>query len=600
MTDGSDRLTAVPCHAERRSPPAVHEGSRRDPDPLGGDDDRQQWGKRMVEHARLMAAGRATAVRLGGLAWAARLVGVGPHPAPNRDDPPGRTGKGKRHRGAATAVGVLSAAAVMIVSAGQAQADEEPEPIPAWVLAHAQCADHPYEEIDRIGIGGSLKNQSSSEIEAQHRVPPSIERYGDGDIWATFAPGQSTSTPAVLTKETSIPETEVIFYARREGEPEQVVGSDTVGPKDCAEDGGDGGAVDPVNVERWAGATRVETAVEVSRKTFDGGQVETAVVATAEDYPDALAGGPLAELVGGPVMLTGSGELHGAVDDELDRLGPDGGHVGEVYVLGGAAAVSEGVVGQLETRGITVTRLGGSDRFETAEVVAREVDRLTQELVDDDPQSTTVETAAATSETDTARSEVLIARGGDFADALAGASLGAQEKSPVLLTTQDELPPATEAYLEQASSRIEQVTVLGGTEAVSPTVANQAARAADADTTERIAGSTRIDTALQVAREKLQRTKDHANEAIIATAYNWPDALAGGPASSDAGSALVLVNGHNAAANSSYTDFVAEQRPDAQRDEWDGLTILGGHDTISQPVADDLISTTNAYPPSDG
>lgn len=37
----------------------------------------------------------------------------------------------------------------------------------------------------------------------------------------------------------------------------------------------------------------------------------------------------------------------------------------------------------------------------------------------------------------------------------------------------------------------------------------------------------------------------------------------------------------------------------AQRDEWESLTMLGDDHTISQPVADALISTTNAYPPSD-
>ncbi len=69
---------------------------------------------------------------------------------------------------------------------------------------------------------------------------------------------------------------------------------------------------------RLAGATRVETAVAVSRHTWTA--ATHAVLARSDLFPDALAAAPLATAVDGPVLLTGRDRLHPAVKAELDRL----------------------------------------------------------------------------------------------------------------------------------------------------------------------------------------------------------------------------------------------------------------------------------------
>ena len=66
-------------------------------------------------------------------------------------------------------------------------------------------------------------------------------------------------------------------------------------------------------------------------------------VATGSNYPDGLAGGPVAALVPGPLLLVGSTHLPGTVAAELDRLAPD-----KVYVLGGTLSVSDGVVRSID------------------------------------------------------------------------------------------------------------------------------------------------------------------------------------------------------------------------------------------------------------
>jgi putative cell wall-binding protein len=92
------------------------------------------------------------------------------------------------------------------------------------------------------------------------------------------------------------------------------------------------------SVTRLAGQDRFGTSVAISKSAYANGS--TAVfVATGSNFPDGLAGGPVAALLPGPLLLVGQNRLPDAVKLELGRLGP-----GAVHVLGGSGAVSDGVV----------------------------------------------------------------------------------------------------------------------------------------------------------------------------------------------------------------------------------------------------------------
>ena len=72
--------------------------------------------------------------------------------------------------------------------------------------------------------------------------------------------------------------------------------------------GGGGGAAVPVvtgaRVSRVAGTDRIATAVAVSQGSFPAGNAGAVVLARADDYPDALVGGPLAAAKNAPLLLT--------------------------------------------------------------------------------------------------------------------------------------------------------------------------------------------------------------------------------------------------------------------------------------------------------
>ena len=82
---------------------------------------------------------------------------------------------------------------------------------------------------------------------------------------------------------------------------------------------------------------------------------------------DALNVGPYAGRLKVPVLLTKTNEIDTKILDEIKRL-----KAKEVIIIGGVNAVSENVANQLKAKGLTVNRIFGENRYETALKVAEE------------------------------------------------------------------------------------------------------------------------------------------------------------------------------------------------------------------------------------
>jgi putative cell wall-binding protein len=194
------------------------------------------------------------------------------------------------------------------------------------------------------------------------------------------------------------------------------------------------------DVRRLAGANRYETAAAISADTFAPG-VPVAYVATGANFPDALAGTPVAGSLGGPMLLTAANELPSAIAAELDRLNP-----ARIVILGATGAVSSSVASQLDayTSG-SVTRLSGADRYATAVAVSR----------------------ASFTSADT----VFVATGANFPDALAGGPVAAMQDVPLLLVPAATLPDVVRGELLRLSPS--KVVVLGSTGVVSNAIVSE-------------------------------------------------------------------------------------------------------------------------------
>lgn len=179
-------------------------------------------------------------------------------------------------------------------------------------------------------------------------------------------------------------------------------------------------------VSRVAGATRYETAVAAGSTGTVGtvGGKPTAIIATGDKFADALSAGPGAYAGNFPLYLTPgapASTLHPATKSALTSRG-----ITNVILMGGVNAVSAAVASEIQGMGITVIRVDGADRTETARNFAE-----------------WLLTNLAFSNT-----HMNVARGDLFPDALAGGPHAGKEKAPILLTwTPQEASPGNNANL---------------------------------------------------------------------------------------------------------------------------------------------------------
>lgn len=94
---------------------------------------------------------------------------------------------------------------------------------------------------------------------------------------------------------------------------------------------------------RLQGATRYDTAVDISKKTFTAPRVPVVYVASGLHFADGLAGAAAGGSLGGPVLLTKPSEMTPEALAEIERLDPV-----RVVVLGGPAVVSDDVFAQID------------------------------------------------------------------------------------------------------------------------------------------------------------------------------------------------------------------------------------------------------------
>ncbi len=297
--------------------------------------------------------------------------------------------------------------------------------------------------------------------------------------------------------------------------------------------------------ERVNGGDRLETAVAASEHGWDA--ADTAVVAYAWDFPDAMAGTALAADRDAPLLLTDEDELSEPTAAELERLGVD-----EVLVLGGTSVVSDQVVDQLEELpgSPEVERRSGIDRYETAAEIA-------EDLGDAE--------------------EVVFAAGERYPDAMASGALAAGEDAPpILLVNGDTVPEGTLDAVEALEP--ERGLVVGGETAVS---AEAVAALEDLSLElERIAGSNRYETSAAVAAVAEERATD-PNAALLATGDGFADSLAAGSLAARTGALLTIV-----APSQPQDDNDAFLRERADR--WNGSVVLGGSAALSDEAVESL------------
>lgn len=201
------------------------------------------------------------------------------------------------------------------------------------------------------------------------------------------------------------------------------------------------------HIRRLAGDGPAGTAAEVAAEVLaHAEETRTALVARGADpeaadaWPDALTGGWYGAMTGAPVLLSTTDSLPQATVDALQG-------VDAVKIVGGTAAVSDGVRDRLAGRVSSVERLSGSTRFSTATALVD--DLLARGLIESQ--------------------RLWAATGGDYADALAAGPAVAARGGALTLIDGGEGEPSDglDGWFTSLSGRFASARTVGGSAAVS-------------------------------------------------------------------------------------------------------------------------------------
>lgn len=310
-----------------------------------------------------------------------------------------------------------------------------------------------------------------------------------------------------------------------------------------------------IQTEAWpsgrvSGPNRYSTGTAISTEHFES--ADTAVVATGRDFADGLAASGLAGAYDAPVLLTDSATLSPGVAAELQRLG-----VSRVIVCGGTKAITDGVKNAIDSLpGVSVERIGGTNRYETARLLANKI----------------VEVTGVTPST------VFVARGDQFPDALAVSPIAWANDLPVLLTPPAALSSAAAAYL--TAEEPELALIVGGTSAVS--TAAETTLKGLVGTVERQKGDNRYETAVAVGEWAYGEGLADTWFVGIATGADFPDALAAGAGVGARNGVLLLTQ--KATVSGATAGFVELHEADIET-----LQVFGGTAVVDDDVLDELM-----------
>jgi len=290
--------------------------------------------------------------------------------------------------------------------------------------------------------------------------------------------------------------------------------------------------------ERLAGADRYQTAVAISQAGWL--EAQNVVLVRGDDYADALCAGPLAKSYNAPILFTESYGLNSYTLNEIIRL-----KAKKVIIVGGYGAISSNIDWLLQTRGITVERIYGNDRYETSVKIAQRL----------------------------GGKEAALATGEDYADALSISAVAAAKSFPILLTQRQKLPEVVYQHLN--NYKISKTYLIGGEGAISPEIDNQV------PSPQRFAGTNRYETNVLIL-DYFSKDLDY-NRIFAAPGKgfgNYTYALAGAPLAAKTSSPIILSDSN---LPETTADFLSTKMTVGSK-----IFALGGYDVVPYAVVDRL------------
>ncbi|MFC0524474.1 cell wall-binding repeat-containing protein [Pontibacillus salicampi] len=213
-----------------------------------------------------------------------------------------------------------------------------------------------------------------------------------------------------------------------------------------------------------------------------------------------------------------------------------------------ATILTIGFTSHSSAQAFSIDRIQGDNRYETAVEISRQG----------------FQAGAST---------VVIARGNEFADALAGAPLAKHLDAPLLLSKTNKLPEAVQDELNRLKP--DKVILLGGPNAISEKIRNQLVEEYHVNI-RRIAGDNRYTTASRIAD-----AMPSSNKAVVVNGSRFPDAMAAAPFAAKRGYPILLTK-------KTYNPGITRYAVGKVSETY----IIGGEGVVDQSVERDLPNPT--------
>lgn len=295
-------------------------------------------------------------------------------------------------------------------------------------------------------------------------------------------------------------------------------------------------------VTRLSGKTRYETSIKISQEGWYSSPV--LVLASGENFPDALSAGPLAKKYDSPLLLSESKNLRDDTEKEIDRLNPK-----KIFIIGGTGSISKEIENKLMSKGIEIKRISGKNRYETSMKVAEHM---------------------GISE----KNGIVLVSGGNFPDALSIASYAAYNGMPIILTEKDKLPNGLTKFMNNNLDKTTgKVYIVGGTGVISKTLEDSIPFKH-----QRFSGKNRYETNFEV----LSNLEFDPTYTYFSSGLGFADALSGCAMAALTSSPIILVDKNmdkEAAYNINYNKnlFIMKY-------------ILGGEGAVPQNLINSILN----------
>ena len=301
-----------------------------------------------------------------------------------------------------------------------------------------------------------------------------------------------------------------------------------------------------ISLQRLAGSNRTETSIAIAIEQYSDKVPDAVVLATANNFADALAGSGIAYKYNAPLLLVNK-TISGS-KNVLDYITTNLSNNKNIYILGGTGAVSEEIAGYLTGQGYTIIRLGGNNRYETNQEIVNYLNS-------------------------TKGTSVVIATGGSFADALSISSIADIKGYPILLNGKDNLSAIVSSGITNIQPKT--VYIIGEVGVLSANIETQIKEINAAITIVRLGGKNRYETSMKIM-EYFNLTTDTVT---IATGIDFPDALSGSVLAARRNCSVLLVDNKD----------VTKQKELLSKQKITNVIVFGGEGVIGNDIAVSLM-----------